>query len=163
MGNAGAGKTTLANSLFDLCPAPKLFLDEVAFAESAQRRQVTESVEIALAFAVKNNSWIIEGCYTSIVQPLVPYCDTLVFLNPGIETCVTHCRQRPWERKKFNSPEEQNANLENLIAWVRDYTTRTDEYGLLQHRRLFDSFQGRKIEFTRVVPNAAQHIIAADV
>ena len=33
------------------------------------------------------------------------------------------------------------------ILLVRDYEYRTDEYGLIRHRRLYDSFKGTKREF----------------
>ena len=51
------------------------------------------------------------------------------------------------EPEKFGTIQEQDENLENLIAWVRSYETRTDEYGLLRHRALYESFQGNKREF----------------
>lgn len=57
------------------------------------------------------------------------------------------CRSRPWEPEKFASRQEQEANLGNLIAWVRAYETRDDEYGLRQHRAFYDAFAGRKREF----------------
>jgi hypothetical protein len=37
--------------------------------------------------------------------------------------------------------------LEFLIAWIREYETRTDEYSLRRHRLLFESFDGPKREF----------------
>lgn len=46
---------------------------------------------------------------------------------------------RPWEPKKFSSSREQDEKLENLIAWVKSYETREDEYGLLRHRAVFDA------------------------
>ena len=72
------------------------------------------------------------------------------FLNPGIETCITHYHTRPWEPEKFESKEQQDANLQNLINWVKEYETRTDEYGLKRHRNLFDNFTGKKREYTSV-------------
>ncbi|EDY39858.1 hypothetical protein CPCC7001_2740 [Cyanobium sp. PCC 7001] len=36
-----------------------------------------------------------------------------------------------------------------MIAWVRSYPTREDEYGLGQHRALFEAFPGWKRELTR--------------
>jgi adenylate kinase family enzyme len=162
MGNAGAGKTTLAKALVELEDAARLSLDEVAFSEGPERRKVAESVAAAVSFVDRNDSWIIEGCYSDIVEPLLASCDTLVFLNPGVDACIAHCRKRPWEREKFSSASEQDANLESLISWVGQYETRTDEYGLIRHRRLFDSFQGRKFEFTTVVPDAAQRIVASN-
>ena len=147
LGNAGAGKSTLARRLLEREPAARLSLDEIAFSEGAERRPLAHSIADAQRFIDRHDSWIIEGCYADIIEPLLLHCDRLLFLNPGIETCVTHCRARPWEPEKFASEAEQQANLANLIAWVEAYATREDEYGLQRHRQLFDAFQGDKREF----------------
>lgn len=162
MGNAGAGKTTLARALMGDARIPRLSLDEVAFADGHERRPLNESVRDVLAFIKANDNWIIEGCYADIIQSVLEHCETLVFLNPGVATCIKHCRLRPWEPEKFASSSAQQRNLDNLIQWVSGYETRKDEYGLEQHRRLFDAFPGRKFEFTSVVGDAAERILAAD-
>lgn len=161
MGNAGAGKTTLSRALMNDREIPLLSLDEIAFSAGAQRLPLAESVSAVQNFIGRNDNWIIEGCYADIIEPILTHCETLVFLNPGVKTCIEHCKKRPWEPEKFASAAEQKQNLDNLINWVSEYETRSDEYGLYQHRRLFDSFAGRKLEFTDVVPDAAQQIAAA--
>lgn len=149
MGNSGSGKSTLAKELSAKNSAERLSLDEVAFESgTAERRPLQESIRAVNYFIQENDSWIIEGCYSDIIEAILDECEELVFLNPGIDTCVAHCRARPWEPEKYSSKEEQDANLENLIAWVRGYETREDEYGLQQHRALFDSFSGNKREMT---------------
>lgn len=147
LGNAGAGKSTLSGKLMAKQPAARLSLDEVAFQEGTQRRPLPESIAEVRRFIAQHESWIIEGCYADIIEPILAACEELIFLNPGVETCVAHCRTRPWEPEKFGTIQEQDENLENLIAWVRSYETRTDEYGLLRHRALYESFQGKKREF----------------
>jgi len=147
LGNAGAGKSTLAKTLISQQPAARLSLDEVAFQGSTERRPLQDSLADVKRFIANNESWIIEGCYADIIEPILPDCDELIFLNPGVETCVAHCRARPWEPEKFGSSHEQNKNLENLIEWVSSYKTREDEYGLCRHRALYESFQGKKCEF----------------
>ena len=69
-------------------------------------------------------------------------------MNPGVEACVAHCHQRPWEPEKFASPEAQDAMLKQLVLWVKEYETRDDEYGLKRHRKIFEEFKGAKREFT---------------
>lgn len=148
IGNAGSGKSTLSREVRLHQQVAVLSLDEVAFKEGAVRRPVEESIAEARRFIDKNQSWIIEGCYSDIIAGVIDCCEELVFLNPGVDRCIAHCRARPWESGKFRSPEEQNENLENLLEWVRQYETRSDEYGLVRHRALYESFQGRKFEFT---------------
>lgn len=150
LGNAGAGKSTLARKLTSKdSSVARLSLDEVAFAEGTDRRPLRESILEAKKFIETNENWIIEGCYADIIESLLPYCEKLIFLNPGVKTCIAHCKQRPWEPEKFESNEAQDANLQNLIEWVSSYENRPDEYGLQCHRRLFDSFSGQKHEFNQ--------------
>ena len=149
LGNAGAGKSTLSRRLLARQEAARLSLDEVAFDDGATRRPLQDSIAAVRRFIAGHESWIIEGCYADIIEPVLPCCEELIFLNPGVEVCVQHCRLRPWEPEKFASAQEQDANLDNLIAWVRAYETREDEYGLRRHRALFESFTGNKRELTQ--------------
>ena len=59
-----------------------------------------------------------------------------------------NARARPWEPHKYASREEQDASLEFLLGWIRDYATRDDVFSLAAHRALFDAFAGDKIELT---------------
>ena len=147
LGNAGAGKSTLARKLIAKHPAARLSLDEVAFQGGTERRPLQDSIEEVQRWIAGNESWIIEGCYADIIEPVLEHCDELIFLNPGVEACIEHCRSRPWEPEKFGSRQEQDENLENLLQWVRSYESRRDEYGLSRHRKLYESFHGKKREF----------------
>lgn len=156
LGNAGAGKSTLTRALLANEDAAVLSLDEIAFeGKTANRRPIESSVASVQAFIDSNVSWVIEGCYADILEPILSNCDQLIFLNPGVEACVAHCNSRPFEPSKFESAEAQNANLQNLIDWVRRYESRQDEYGLARHRSLFDGFSGDKREFTNPADYAA--------
>ncbi len=147
LGNAGAGKSTLARRLMAHTPVARLSLGGVAFASGGtDRRPLGDSVADVERFIATHAHWIIEGCYADIIEPVLPHCDELVFLNPGVDVCIAHCRARPWEPDKFPTPQAQDANLASLINWVRSYETRVDEYGLARHRHLFDCFSGRKRE-----------------
>lgn len=144
LGNSGSGKTTLAKQLAAQTGAAVLCLDDVAFATGAHRLPVSESVQAAVDFINRHPSWVVEGCYADIVRPLLGYCSELIFLNPGVDSCVANCLKRPWEPEKFATPEEQHAGLAALVDWVKRYEQRTDEYGLLQHQAVFDAFTGPK-------------------
>lgn len=157
LGNAGAGKSTLSRRLLESEPAATLSLDDLAFAAGANRSPLADSVGDALRFVNSHDLWVVEGCYADIVEPLLGHADTLVFLNPGVADCVRHCQARPWEPDRYATRAAQDANLANLIAWVRDYDTRDDEYGLRRHRALFEAFAGRKMELT----DPAQYVEAA--
>ena len=148
LGNAGAGKSTMARRLMGSATIPRLSLDEIAWAQGTKRKPLHESLDLLEQFLRGKNEWIIEGCYSDLIEAALPHCTELRFLNPGIETCVAHCNGRPWEPSKFSSAEQQNAMLPQLIQWVKQYETRDDEYGLKRHRRMFDNFSGTKREYT---------------
>lgn len=148
IGNSGSGKTTLARRLAEEKGIPLLAMDDIAWNPGPERKPLDETLNQVEAFTQTRPDWIIEGCYGDIAEALLPRCDALYFLNPGVETCVARCLSRPWEPDKFATPQEQDEKLAFLVDWVKDYPTRQDEFGLAMHRRIFDSFNGEKHEYT---------------
>ena len=147
-GNSGSGKSTLAMRLSAEHHLAHLDLDSIVWEPSqvAVQRQ-PESIAASLAaFLAENESWVIEGCYGELVEAASGHCTELVFLNPGMETCLAHNRKREWEPHKYASKEAQDAMLEQLQVWVADYYQRQDQWSYHAHRRIFDSFAGRKSE-----------------
>jgi adenylate kinase family enzyme len=147
-GNSGSGKSTLAKQLSEAHDLPHLDLDSIVWepGQIAVLRR-PESIAASLsAFLAENERWVIEGCYGELVEAASGSCTELVFLNPGLETCLERNRQRPWEPHKYASKEDQDAMLDNLQTWVADYYERQDQWSYHAHRRIFDSFAGRKSE-----------------
>jgi adenylate kinase family enzyme len=149
-GNAGAGKSTMAKELIGDRNIERLSLDDIAWDVGIQRKPILESQKLLDAFLQDNDHWIIEGCYSDLIEYALPHCEELIFLNPGVDVCKKHCQSRPWEPEKFNSPEEQQSMLSSLLEWVSKYETREDEYGLKRHRQIFNEFSGSKREYTNV-------------
>jgi adenylate kinase family enzyme len=148
LGNAGSGKSTLAARLARASGQPHLDLDILAWEPEAppRRRRLADSVREVEGFTNARDFWVIEGCYADLLAAALPRCTRLIFLNPGIEVCVANARSRPWEPHKYPSKAAQDANLEMLLAWIRDYQARTDVFSLTAHRALFDGFLGEKVE-----------------
>jgi adenylate kinase family enzyme len=151
-GNSGAGKSTLASQLSQQEGLAHLDLDTLAWYPRTppQRRPLADSARDITHFTTRHTSWVIEGCYADLLKLVLPDCTELVFLNPGTEACIEHCRARPWEPHKYPSKAAQDANLELLLDWVRAYETRQDEFSLQSHRSLFDAFSGPKRELGAV-------------
>lgn len=147
-GNSGSGKSTLAQQLGHEHGLAHLDLDSIVWepGETAVMR-APDAVSASLsAFLAAHQRWVIEGCYGELVEAVAGQCTELIFLNPGLETCLAHNRRRPWEPHKYASREAQDAMLENLQAWVAGYYEREDAWSYRAHRRIFDSFPGRKSE-----------------
>jgi adenylate kinase family enzyme len=111
LGNAGAGKCTIALRLIGKDKIPRLSLDEIAWDHGARRKPLLESVRLLQAFLDAKDRCIIKGCYGDLIKATLSRCTELRFLNPGIETCVAHRSRRPWEPSTFSSAEQQNAML----------------------------------------------------
>jgi adenylate kinase family enzyme len=150
VGNSGSGKSTLAGRLARAGGLAHLDLDTLAWEPEMppRRRPVADSAREVASFVAAHDRWVIEGCYADLVEATLPHCTRLLFLNPGIEACIANARLRPWEPHKYPSREAQDANLEMLVGWIRDYETRRDTFSRDAHRALFDAFGGSKVELT---------------
>ena len=162
MGNSGSGKSTLAAALAKGAALAHLDLDTLAWEPDrpTERRRLAASLAPLSAFLAANARWVIEGCYGDLLEAAAAHGSQLIFLNPGTEACIANCRARPWERHKYPTKAAQDANLKMLIAWVRDYEQRRDEFSLVRHRRVFDEFAGDKLEL-RSREEIARHAAAA--
>lgn len=146
IGNAGAGKSTLARALEARTGAARLDLDGLYWerGRSAVRRPIEAARGDVAAFCDARAAWIVEGCYADLVEPLLARRPLLLWLDPPLEVCLRHCRERPWEPHKFSSAAEQDAHLDALLAWVRDYETRAGELSRAGHDALFRAYGGPK-------------------
>lgn len=147
-GNSGSGKSTFAKRCAEAYGLTHLDLDSIVWepgkiAVPRSHDAVSASLE---GFLGSHSEWVIEGCYGELVAAASRHCTRLVFLNPGMEVCLENNLRRPWEPHKYASKEAQDAMLANLQAWVTGYYEREDEWSLDAHRRIFDTFNGNKIE-----------------
>ncbi len=149
-GNSGSGKSTLAKHLSAKLDLPQLDLDTLAWldTEPPERKPLETSVSNIKTFMTLYNNWVIEGGYVDLLELTIKQSNKMIFLNPGVEACLDNCKKRPWEAHKYVSIHEQNKNLNMLLNWVKDYSTRHDEFSYSSHRSLFDSYTGAKEEYT---------------
>lgn len=147
-GNSGSGKSTYAKAISEQHGLAHLDLDTIVWepGKIAVQRQPEDIAASLQAFIDAESSWVIEGCYGELVEAASQYCTELVFLNPGEAACLANNQQRPWEPHKYASLDEQNAMLANLQAWVSAYYGRDDQWSYTAHRRIYDSFDGTKVE-----------------
>ena len=145
-GNSGSGKSTLAHRMAAEHGLAHLDLDGIVWEPrkvAVQRPMAAVRADLQ-AFMTGQERWVIEGCYGELVRAALPFCTELWFLDPGEEKCILHCQQRPWETHKYGSAAEQDAMLPALLAWVRSYYHREDDWSYAVHHRIFEEFGGMK-------------------
>lgn len=102
-------------------------------------------------FCREHESWIIEGCYSDLIEASFPWSPELIFMDPGQEVCISNCRRRPYEPHKYRTPEEQDQNLNFLLAWVANYYEREGLMSYRRHNELFNSYNGPKRRITEQI------------
>lgn len=146
-GNSGSGKSTLATKLRKK-GLTHLDLDILAWLPSdpPQRRPIQEVSYEIQTFMREASEWVVEGCYSDLLELVKPFASEAIFLNLPTQLCIENARKRPWESHKYESKEAQNENLAMLLDWIADYTVRDDALSYRAHRALYDNFPGKKTE-----------------
>ena len=148
-GNSGSGKSTLAAELHAE-GLSHLDLDVLAWLPSSppERRPIEQAQAEIMHFIRGNTDWVIEGCYSDLLELAKPFANEAIFMNLPIHTCQENARNRPWEPHKYPSKEAQDENLEMLLEWIAGYKERTDTLSYRAHSTLFDDFRGEKKEIS---------------
>jgi adenylate kinase family enzyme len=149
-GNSGSGKSTLAKSICDSNGCAHLDLDLLAWENTTppKRKKLTTSEKELLNFIKTNKSWVIEGCYSDLLELVEQYSSEIIFMDLTIDNCVLNAKLRPWEPHKYESKQAQDKNLELLIEWISQYTKRNDTFSKVAHKRFYDNYSGKKSVIT---------------
>jgi adenylate kinase family enzyme len=163
-GNSGSGKSTYARAIAARDSLVHLELDSIVWepGKIAIQRSPESVIADLRSFMDWNAAWVIEGCYGDLVQAASVHCTLMVFLNPGVEACLSNNAARPWEPHKYALPEDQDAMLSKLQEWVAGYYERDDAWSYRAHREIFDAFTGTKVEHRDVGAYAVEEQIPTD-
>jgi adenylate kinase family enzyme len=145
-GNSGSGKSTLAKRICSTEGMAHLDLDILAWRPTTppERVSLEDSAEAISGFLKANQAWVIEGCYSDLLEIAAPYSNECIFMNLPVEACIENARKRPWEPHKYESKAAQDNNLDMLVDWISQYSTRTDTFSQLAHTRLYENYPGKK-------------------
>ena len=145
-GNSGSGKSTLAKDLALKSKLMHLDLDTIAWkpVQPPERMPISESYVLISEFLSANEEWLVEGCYSDLLELVIAEADEVIFLNLPISMCITNAKNRPWEPHKYQSKEAQDANLNMLIDWISNYSSRNDTFSKAAHDKLYDECQCKK-------------------
>ena len=145
-GNSASGKSTLAKKLCASEDLSHLDLDTLAWTPTAppERKPLRESGSEISNFINANEGWVIEGCYSDLLEMALPFSSEIIFISLPLESCIENAGNRPWEPHKYSSKEAQDKNLEMLIMWISQYAERDDTFSEGAHNRLYENFSGPK-------------------
>ncbi|MBD2859515.1 AAA family ATPase [Spongiibacter sp. KMU-158] len=163
-GNSGSGKSTLAKRLANEQGLAHLDLDTVAWKTSSElepsssqtqrppeRMPLQESWQQLAPFINDHSGWVIEGCYTDLLELLASHASEIIFMNLSVEDCIANAKRRPWEPHKYESKAAQDANLMMLLDWIAQYPERDDTFSLKAHQQFYEGFGGDKIVIAKNV------------
>ena len=150
-GNSGSGKSTLAKHLCQTRVLAHLDLDTLAWkpTNTPERKHLNESRKDIEEFINSNKKWVIEGCYTDLLEMVKDSSTEIIFMNLPVEVCISNARARPWEPHKYESKQAQDNNLEMLINWIGQYTERSDTFSYTAHQSFYDNYTGQKKMITQ--------------
>ena len=148
-GNSGSGKSTLAKRLANSDGLAHLDLDSLAWQayeppKPPERMPLNEAEHSLKTFIQDKQNWVIEGCYTDLLQLLVGNVTELIFMNLPVDLCIENAKQRPWEPHKYPTKQAQDANLSMLVEWIAQYDLRDDTFSRRAHEDFYSAFQGKK-------------------
>lgn len=145
-GNSGSGKSTLAKQICHSENLSHLDLDTLAWKAviPPERKPLKESESEMMHFVGSCNGWVIEGCYSDLLERALPFATEIIFMNLSVALCIENARNRPWEPHKYDSRESQDNNLELLIDWISQYSNRTDTFSEGAHKSLYRQYSGKK-------------------
>lgn len=145
-GNSGSGKSTLAKKLCLQHSLSHLDLDTLAWKNEtpATRKPLDESLKDIRQFTNSHSGWVIEGCYSDLLDCLLAEADQVIFINLPVSACIANAKSRQWEPHKYESKAAQDANLPMLIDWITQYDIRADSFSKTAHIDLYQRFSGDK-------------------
>ncbi len=133
LGNSGSGKTTVAKILGQHFNIPVLHMDSIAFVPNSDfvlREKDDMRADIS-TFVTANNTWVIEGNYTSTISEVFNVPDVIIFIDLPIDQSIYNYKQRHEEFKGRSRPEHPGlieTDSQEMIDWITSYPTRKSKF-----------------------------------
>ncbi len=149
-GNSASGKSTLARHISASEGLAHLDLDGLAWTDSSppERQSILLSAKQIDDFISSHTGWVVEGCYSDLIELIIAEASEVIFLDVSIEQCLENAKARPWEPHKYASKAAQDANLDMLLDWITQYSERVDTFSRAAHLALYEAFNGEKLIYT---------------
>lgn len=99
LGPSGSGKSTLSLKLKDLLDLPLYHLDNI-FWKKDRTHISKEEFDSILLDLVEKEKWIIDGDYSRTYLTRMERCDSIIFLDFPLETCLLGVESRLGKARK---------------------------------------------------------------
>lgn len=128
LGSGGSGKSTLARRLGKILDIEVIHLD-LYFWQPDWIETPADLWEQKLNRLMENESWIMDGNYSSTISRRLAYADTVIFLDLGRIRCVWRVVGRYLKYRGGNRPELPEGCNEKIdldfIKWIWNYPRRS--------------------------------------
>lgn len=150
IGNSGAGKSWLSARLSAKVGARDVNLDTFYWEPGGySNKRPTEVIDNDLKQLLSEDAWVVEGVFGALVEELLEFADTLIFIDIDWTKCEESLRLRGQNVSEETNAELAKNNFQALIQWASEYYFRKSKSSHSYHRQLFEKFDGVKFHFTR--------------
>ena len=140
IGNSGAGKSALAESLADLILVPVIDLDLLNWEGDDYGRKRDEDDARRMTLEVSAQPfWIIEGVYGWLAEVALPRATALIWLDFPWSLCRAGLLARGPRRGATDQ------DTVELLKWAETYWNRPTSSSFAGHARMFNDFPSTKI------------------
>ena len=140
IGNSGAGKSALAESLADLILVPVIDLDLLNWEGDDYGRKRDEDAARRMTLEVSTQPlWIIEGVYGWLAEVALPRATALIWLDFPWSLCRAGLLARSPRRGATDQ------DTVELLKWAETYWNRQTSSSFAGHSRMFNNFPGTKL------------------
>lgn len=145
IGNSGSGKTWLGKKLAAVLGISHISLDNIFWAPGGYNRKRNEAdVEADIKRIQNSRTWIAEGVFGHIVEPLTVFADTLIYINLSMDECRNNLLNRGSESSRQLDPKKAEENFQSLLKWASEYEVRDSKASKRYHSCLFEGFSGQR-------------------
>ena len=139
IGCPGSGKSTFSRALHSALGLPLYHLDMLYW--NADKTTVEKSVFLQrLEEALKKDRWIIDGNYLSTMELRLKNCDTVIFLDYPLSTCIGGVLER-LGKPRSDMPWTETKEDEEFMDFIKSF----EEKSRPEVMKLLEKYKEKKI------------------
>ena len=108
------------------------------------RKRDAHEIQADLREIQNFGTWLVEGVFGHLVDVLMAFTDTLIYMDLPWEECKKNLLSRGSESSRQLDPKKAEENFHALLEWAEAYETRDSKASKTYHDFLFASFSGDK-------------------